>query len=64
MKPCIIFILMISLTVGHGSKLPSCVIVMPYIWLYGETAVTQWGKANGYTDEQIAVIKKRCEKGK
>ena len=55
---------MISLTVGHGSKLPSCVIVMPYIWLYGETAVTQWGKANGYTDEQIAVIKKRCEKGK
>lgn len=50
------------LLVGHGPKAPSCVVVVPLILLYGEPAAVAWAKSRGYSDAQIADVKKRCGK--
>ena len=57
-----LIVLALVLLVGHESKTPSCFIIVPYIFVYGEDAVIAWAKSKGYTDIQIAALKKRCEK--
>lgn len=43
---------------------PSCSVIMSYVWTYGETAAMIWAKANGFSDAEIAALRKRCIKVK
>lgn len=53
----------VLLLAGHGNpKLISCWTVLPYVWAYGEDAAIAWAKSRGYTDRQIAEMRKRCSK--
>jgi len=56
-------IALVVLLIGHGPRVaPSCILIEPFILLYGKDAVIAWAKAKGYTDAQIADVQKRCEK--
>lgn len=39
-----------------------CWKVIAYVALYGETAVEEWAKSQGYTPVQIAAVRHRCFK--
>ena len=39
---------------------PPCLIVKPYVALYGVAATIEWAKRHGYTQAQINDIRKRC----
>lgn len=58
----IIMILAVVSGVVQPSLLSSCLIIKPYVALYGVEAVIEWAKKErGYTQAQINAIRKRCE---
>ena len=40
--------------------LPPCLIIKPYVALYGVDAAIEWARRHGYTQAQINDIRKRC----
>jgi hypothetical protein len=40
--------------------LPPCLVVKPYVALYGIDATIEWASRHGYTPAQINDIRKRC----
>ena len=42
------------------AHLPPCLIIKPYVALYGADAALEWAARHGYTPMQIAEIRKRC----
>ena len=41
-------------------QLPPCLIIKPYVALYGADATIEWATRHGYTQGQINGIRKRC----
>jgi hypothetical protein len=41
-------------------QLPPCLIIKPYVALYGTDATIEWARRHGYTQAQINDIRKRC----
>ena len=41
-------------------QLPPCLVIKPYVALYGVEATIEWAQRHGYTQGQINDIRKRC----
>ena len=60
-KAILIALMLLVTTQAAQAKPISCWTVLPYVWIYGEEAVVAWAKVHGYTAEQIASVKRKCE---
>lgn len=45
---------------AHQPSKVTCLVIEPFVKLYGVDAVTTFAKSHGYTDAEIEAIKKRC----